>query len=69
MGKLAPPNLQAVGDVTSAAMARGQAIGWQDWQSEQSLSMSEVSDWQSYFEALADKFPELKDEFKENAII
>lgn len=69
MNKLAPPNIAAVADVTSVDMARGQAIGWQDWQSEQALSMSEVADWQGYFEAVAAKFPELKDEFKENAII
>lgn len=56
-------------DVTSATIARGQAIGWQEWASEQSLSYGELADWQAYFEALATRFPELRAEFKENGII
>lgn len=52
----------------TADEARQLAIDWQNWQSEQSLYMSEVADWQAFFEALAKKF-NLTDEFKENAII
>lgn len=48
--------------------ARQMAIDWQGWQSKQSLSYSEVSQWQSYFETLAKKF-NLVEEFKENGII
>lgn len=44
------------------------AIAWQEWQSEQALSIEEVSHWQEYFQELADKY-DLTDEFKENAII
>lgn len=58
-----------VNTVATAAEARQIAIDWQYWQGEQSLSLGELSDWQSFFEALAKKFPELKDEFEENAII
>lgn len=55
--------------VQSASEARDIAVEWQHWQSEQSMSWGEVADWEGYFEQLAGKFPELKDEFKENAII
>jgi hypothetical protein len=48
--------------------ARDYAIEWQAWQSEQSLYMSELMEWQAYFEALAQRF-DLTDEFKENGII
>jgi hypothetical protein len=54
--------------VTTAEEARQQAIDWQNWQSEQSLSYSELSEWQAHFEELAKKF-DLTDEFKENGII
>lgn len=54
--------------VTTAEEARQQAIDWQNWQSEQSLSYSELSDWQAHFETLAKKF-KLTNEFKENGII
>ncbi len=55
--------------IQSEAEARDYAIEWQHWLSKTSLSYSEVSEWQTYFETLASKFPELKDEFKENGII
>lgn len=54
--------------VWSKEEAQDVAIAWQSWQSEQSLSMSEVAEWQSYFEGLATLY-DLKDEFKENGII
>ena len=48
--------------------AINKAIEWQNWQSEQNLSYSELADWQNYFETLAEEF-DLKDEFRENGII
>ena len=48
--------------------AREAAIDWQSWQSDQSLSYGELSDWAGAFETLAKKF-NLTDEFKENGII
>ena len=55
--------------VATAGEARQLAIEWQNWQSEQSLSWGEMSEWSGYFEQLATKFPELTEEFKENAVI
>jgi hypothetical protein len=60
---------EAPADVESAEQARDIAIQWQQWASEQSMSYGEVAAWQHYFENLTVKFPELTDEFKENAII
>lgn len=48
--------------------ARQQAIAWQQWQSEQSLSYGEVAEWEDHFTAIAKKF-NLTEEFKENGII
>lgn len=55
--------------VTSAGEARSLAIDWQNWMSEQNLSMGEFGEWESYFAGLAQQFPELREEFVENAII
>lgn len=55
--------------ITTAAEARQHAIDWQVWASEQDLSYLELSQWGSYFQELAERFPELKDEFAENGII
>lgn len=49
--------------------ARQEAIDYQAWASEQSLSYSELAEWQLHFECLARQFPNLVDEFKENGII
>lgn len=54
--------------VTTEAEARQTAIDWQNWQAEESLSIGELSEWEVYFEELAEKF-NLTDEFKENGII
>ena len=54
---------------TTAAEAEDQAITWSHWMNDQDLSMGEMIDWQSYFEGLAERFPELADEFRENAVI
>lgn len=57
------------GKVSSAAQARELAIAYQQWYGEHSISYGETVYYQNYFEALAVKFPELTDEFKENDII
>ena len=49
--------------------AQDLAIEWSYWQGVRSLSYSELSKWQDFFETVAEKFPELHDEFTENAII
>lgn len=61
--------------VKSADQARELAIDWQHWVSEQNqpgeeptLYMSDMAEWQGYFETLAKKF-NLTEEFQENAII
>ena len=48
--------------------ARTMAIDYQSWASEESLSYSELADYQNYFEKLGKKF-KLTEEFKENGII
>lgn len=53
----------------TAAEARDAAIEWQHWMSEQSLSYGELAEWSAYFENIAARFPELRDEFQENGII
>lgn len=55
-------------DIKTEEEARQKAIDYQHWASEQSLSYSELSEWSSYFENLAQKF-DLVEEFKENGII
>lgn len=55
-------------NIKTAEEARQYAIEWEHWQSEQSLSYSELAEWQAIFETLADKF-DLTEEFKENGII
>lgn len=52
----------------TAEDARQFAIDWQTWQSERSMYMSELAEWQNHFETLAKKH-NLTDEFKENGII
>jgi phospholipase C len=60
--------MKSITAIKTAGEARQEAIDWQNWQSEQSLSYREMSDWQWYFETLAKKF-NLADEFKENGVI
>jgi len=52
----------------TADEARDQAIDWQQWQSEESLSYSELARWQGHFIETGKKY-KLTDEFKENGII
>ena len=56
-------------EIKTADEARNFDIEWQQWVSEQVLSILELSEWQDYFTLLAERFPELKEEFIENAII
>lgn len=55
-------------EIKTAEEARTQAIDWQRWQSNQSLSYTECLEWLVYFNILANKF-NLTEEFKENCII
>lgn len=48
--------------------AREQAIDWQAWQSEESLSYGELLAWQEHFESVARDY-DLTEEFKENGIL
>ena len=48
--------------------ARQYAIDWQNWQSEQSLSYSELAEWQAEFGRIGKEF-DLTEEFIENGII
>ena len=48
--------------------ARSYAIDWQNWQSEEALSIGELIEWQDYFRELANKF-DLVEEFDENGLI
>ena len=62
-------DLPNISEVTSADQARELAIDWQNWVSQSDHYMSEYAEWYDYFTALANKFPELRAEFEENAII
>ena len=59
---------KAIISIRNKGEARGIAIKWQQWQSKKSLSYGEILKWQRYFEILGKKF-NLKEEFKENAIL
>ena len=48
--------------------AREQAIDYQNWQSEQSLSYGELLEWQEHFESVGKDY-DLTEEFQENCII
>ena len=48
--------------------AISKAIDFQSWQSNQSLSYTDVINWASYFDNLAREF-NLADEFSENGLI
>lgn len=56
-------------NVNTANEAQDLAIAWSHLAGEQDMSMGELLEWQDYFETLAERFPELADEFRENAII
>lgn len=48
--------------------ARQYAIDWQQWVSEQNLSLGELAEWHDIFTELAERF-DLREEFEENGII
>ena len=54
---------------TNESDARAQAIEWQQWVAEQDLSYGEFAEAQAHFEKVAELFPALRDELKENGII
>lgn len=60
--------IKAVTAIKSKDEARQEAIDWQDLASEQSLSYSELAEWQGYFMTLGKKYG-LSREFKENGIL
>jgi hypothetical protein len=54
--------------IATAEEAEEYAKDWQNWQSEQELSYSEIIEWEIALEDLANTFG-LYDAFKENGII
>jgi glutamyl-tRNA reductase len=52
----------------TAEEVREEAIDWQHWQSNRSMSWLQTCNWSEYFYELAKKF-DLIEEFKENGII
>lgn len=61
-------NINDAKNITTQGEAREFAIEWQQWFSGQSMSWSELSDWEIVFESLAKRF-DLVEEFVENGII
>lgn len=61
--------IKAITDVKTAGEAQQLAIDWQNWAGKQDLGWGDYAGYGEYFVALAEKFPELKDEFEENGII
>lgn len=55
--------------VTTAQQAIDVAIEWSNENDETPLGWGDLARAQNYFEDLADKFPEVREEFEENAII
>jgi hypothetical protein len=55
-------------EIKTAGEARQLAIDWQTWQADQNLSYGELTEYQNFFQVLADKY-DLTEEFQENAII
>ena len=62
-------NIELVRNAETKEEAIDYAIEWQHWSSNVSMSWSEVQEWQEVFEMLADNFPSIREEFKENCII
>ena len=60
--------LKQITEIKSKEEARAEAIKYQNWASEESLSYSELAEYSDYFKTLAKKF-NLTEEFKENGII
>lgn len=60
--------MRGVRIVRTAEQARDLAIEWQSMFGNESMSYGELAEWQDYFAGLVARFPELEDEFTENAI-
>lgn len=60
--------IKAITAIKTQEEARQQAIDWQVWAGDQSLSYGELAEWGGYFATLARKF-DLVEEFKENGVI
>lgn len=56
-------------NVLSEGRARDIAIEWSNQQGRYNLSWGELAEIQDYFEELATRFPNLREEFEENAIL
>ncbi len=61
--------IPAIETVETKEQGHNLAVEWQYWQSDQSLSWGEISYWQVFFVKVAEKFPSLAEEFRENGII
>lgn len=62
-------NIPPVEVIKHADTARGIAQDWQANFADQDYSYEDLANWGDYFEQLAQKFPELREEFQENGII
>lgn len=58
-----------VEEVETAEEARDIAVAWQHDFSERSSSWADCANAGGYFEQLAQKFPELREEYQENGIL
>lgn len=61
--------LKPIEQVTTAEEARSIAVEWQHAFADANHSWASLANDGDYFELLAQKFPELRDEFKENGIL
>lgn len=61
--------MKDIKDVTTAEEARDIAIDYSNQEPAGGISYGELAEQQNYFEALAEKFPELRQELEENGII
>ena len=62
-------NLPEPKAVKSAEQGRDIAIQWQQWAGDTDMSYGELAAWNDWFRELADKYPELLEEFEENGIL
>lgn len=58
-----------IDNASSPEEARQLAIEWQAWQAEHSMYWSEAAAFMAALERAAKRWPELREEFKENGII
>lgn len=60
--------MRTINTIKSKEEARQIAIDYQTWANKRSMTYTDISQWQGYFETLARKFNLVK-EFKENGIV